>query len=122
MEAEVDDQALTTTDKTRPWSLSRIRAYQIKMTTECRMHWQWGGPSGYAGCPNPKFCCSRTHGIIGTCHEMDYVYDRQRDAREWSRAAGTLPVISELYVMGTNLSDRAFGKGGRSSPGAPLQE
>ncbi|GIO97955.1 hypothetical protein J14TS5_30410 [Paenibacillus lautus] len=28
--------------------------------------------------------------------------------REWSRAAGTLPVISELYVMGTNLSDRGI--------------
>lgn len=28
--------------------------------------------------------------------------------REWSRAAGTLPVISELYVTGTNLSDRGI--------------
>lgn len=28
--------------------------------------------------------------------------------REWSRAAGTLPVISELYVIGTNLSDRGI--------------
>ncbi|MCV4229778.1 extracellular solute-binding protein [Virgibacillus sp. LDC1] len=28
--------------------------------------------------------------------------------REWSRAAGTLPVISELYVTGTNLSERGI--------------
>lgn len=110
MEAEVDDQALTTTDKTEAAVV--IKPYS-SLSDQDDNGMSHALAMGEARLDTPVV---RTRSFAVAAHTessalamkwITYMTGKEMQ-REWSRAAGTLPVISELYVMGTNLSDRGI--------------
>ncbi|MCT1397776.1 extracellular solute-binding protein [Paenibacillus sp. p3-SID867] len=110
MEAEVDDQELTTTDKTEAAVV--IKPYS-SLSDQDDNGMSHALAMGEARLDTPVV---RTRSFAVAAHTessalamkwITYMTGKEMQ-REWSRAAGTLPVISELYVTGTNLSDRGI--------------
>lgn len=110
MEAEDNDQELTTTDKTEAAVV--IKPYS-SLSDQDDNGMSHALAMGKARLDTPVV---RTRSFAVAAHTessalamkwITYMTGKEMQ-REWSRAAGTLPVISELYVTGTNLSDRGI--------------
>lgn len=110
METQVDDQELTTTDKTEAAVV--IKPYS-SLSDQDDNGMSLALAMGKARLDTPVV---RTRSFAVAAHTessalamkwITYMTGKEMQ-REWSRAAGTLPVISELYVTGTNLSDRGI--------------
>lgn len=110
MEAEDNDQALTTTDKTEAAVV--IKPYS-SLSDQDDNGMSHALAMGKARLDTPVV---RTRSFAVAAHTessalamkwITYMTGKEMQ-REWSKAVGTLPVISELYVTGTNLSDRGI--------------